>query len=228
MFRVNGITSDDDTNNGYSINCALSKFTFEEVLLLLSHNYERYCENLLDSTDEVVQTIANYMKYCAEFELYLASTREGDSIAMESLMTTLLPLWKAAHKPKYVNLTCTNSEVLYKIMDPNTLELMRINRCSRLSVGKGMIGMDDVCEQLNDHTKAIVQSKSYESHMNKSLYMNLFRCCSYRESKKVKETDDETIASSIPPKRKNEINVLNKLFNLVSPFENKGRKLTNH
>ena len=86
---------------------AMERFSHKELVILLVENYSIYIESLLTSSDEVVSKIANFIKYCSDSELYTSSTREGDAIAMESIMADLLPLWKAAKKNKYVDLTAT-------------------------------------------------------------------------------------------------------------------------
>ena len=157
LSHIPALPIDGNSMEDYPIGSAMGHFNFQELLLLLVCNYEEYRKNQINSSNELVQKISNYMKLCKEFQLLESSIREGNSIGIESIMCELLPVWKAAHKVKYVDLTAANSEMLYQKMDHYTLEMMRLNRCARLSRGKGMVGMDNVCEQLNNHTKEIVE-----------------------------------------------------------------------
>ena len=63
----------------YLIGSAMGHFNCRELLLLLVCNYEEYCKNQINSSDEVVQKISNYMKLCEEFQLLESSIREGNS-----------------------------------------------------------------------------------------------------------------------------------------------------
>ena len=60
--------------------------------------------------------------------MYTDSISCGDSIYMEEILNTWLPLWKSGDKPHYCNLTMTSMEILYDEMSPADLEAMQINK----------------------------------------------------------------------------------------------------
>ena len=153
LRHINGLNVTGNIMEDYIMVSAIGSFSYKELVVLLVENCCIYNENLLTSSDEVVSKIATFMKYCFNFELYTSSTRKGDAIAIELIMADLLPLWKDAKNHKLVDLTATNAETLCRMMDSYMLEMMHVNRCTKLLIEKRMVGMSDVFEQLNDHTR---------------------------------------------------------------------------
>ena len=123
----------------------------------------------------MVYTIANYMSLMKDMVMYTESIACGDSICMEEILNKWLPLWKAAGKPHYCNLTMTNMEILYGEMSAADLEAMCINRCVRRTKDRDMMAMDECCEILNDYLKKMSASATVDSLVSKSLFISLMR-----------------------------------------------------
>ena len=143
----------DDTDDVFSLEELNTKYDHVTVILMLASDYEIFCSELLNSNDQVVLTIANFMKLMDDFTSFISGTKCGDSIIMENLLNEWLPRWKAGGKSNYTNLTMTNMEILYSEMSPIDLEGMHINRCVKQTKGHNMMAIDECCEILNDYLK---------------------------------------------------------------------------
>eukprot|EP00978_Attheya_sp_CCMP212_P047655 scaffold422945_cov106-Attheya_sp.AAC.1 len=81
-----------------SLITATNTFSNVNFLLLLSWNYEIYCESLSTSSDEICKFVSQFMSLAEDYFLFIDSVRAGDSVTLERVFLDWLPLWKAAGK----------------------------------------------------------------------------------------------------------------------------------
>ena len=218
------IDGDDDLSKHYSLDELTEVYDHSDVVLILSRDYELFCNELLLSNDGVVRTIANYMRLVDDMVLYTDSIACGDSISMEVILNKWLPLWKAGGKPHYTNLTMTNMEILYNEMSPTDLEGMRINRCVRRTKDRNMMAMDECCEILNDYLKKMSNSENLNNLVSKSLFVSLMRRCKniIGPCNSPKNKDH---GLSIMPSRIRDMKAVTVLFTSVLPFTSMNRSV---
>jgi len=82
-----------------------------------------------------------------------------------------------AGKNKYKALVMNLSEVLYRDMKLHELEEWRWNRSVRLTAGRKMIALNDLCEILNDHTKKMANTEGIHNLTHRTIFVALMRSC---------------------------------------------------
>ena len=216
--------SDNDSDAVYSLDELTAAYDHDTIILMLASDYENFCSELMYSNDQVVLTIANFMKLISDFTGFISGTRYGDSIVMKHILNEWLPIRKAGGKSNYTNLTMTNMEILYSEMSPTDLEGMRINRCVRRTKGHNMMAMDKCCEILNDYLKKMISSANLSSLVNTSLFVSLIQRCKNVYSAQRQETD-ENKGKRVSPSRIRDTDTVAKLFATVLPFTSLNRSV---
>eukprot|EP00978_Attheya_sp_CCMP212_P033589 scaffold136408_cov40-Attheya_sp.AAC.1 len=67
------------------------------------------------------------MSLAEDYFLFIDSVRAGNSVTLERVFLDWLPLWKAAGKHKYVELTLTICDIFYSELNQDELEEWRWN-----------------------------------------------------------------------------------------------------
>jgi hypothetical protein len=144
------------------------------IVLTLAGSLQQFLEEKRKSKDAVVRFFMQIMDLGEQFEEYRRATHDGDSILCELLRIELLPVFQVMGKSNYVDLFATVMEVLYQEMGRSDLEEQRLNDRIRLSLGKGQIPLDHLCELMNLWTKR-QSNTSMDTAIHRSLYLALMQ-----------------------------------------------------
>ena len=152
---------------------------------MLAEQFERKLVELQESSDEVWVFLANFVIIAREFRLFVKSYRRGDSIAVESIMASWLPIWNACDRKNYCKLSILQMENLYDRLKFSQLQRLRMNRFVRLYKDdvKGehqwgrMLATDDMCEILNDWLKVMPTAETAEAWQELSYLVGVGRRC---------------------------------------------------
>jgi hypothetical protein len=154
----------------------LDKQDATTIVLSLVESLQNFLDEKRKSKDAVVRFFMQIMDLGEQFEEYRRGTHDGDSIICELLRIELLPVFQVMGKTNYVDLFATVMEVLYRDMGRHDLEEQRLNDRIRLTLGKGQIPLDHLCELMNLWTKRQSNS-SMDTAIRRSLYLALMQIC---------------------------------------------------
>lgn len=110
-----------------------------------TRDFKSFIEKHCDSTDAVVQFVANLVVHTDLLCMHAESTKEDDSICLSKILIDTMAIQALAGKKKMVDLAFNYIEQQY-YMSAAERESCAINNNVRMNPGKGCVQMDNVCE----------------------------------------------------------------------------------
>jgi hypothetical protein len=209
----------------------------KKAALFLANHYLDWIETKRASTtDDVFRMCLNFVTMMTNFKNMVMAVRSGDSIMIEAMYINMLPIFEAAGKKNYVEITCTQIENLYSNLDPKTLQRVRMNRTFPLYTGRNSRGELMAHKAIDDHVEN--QQPGYstlgtnpehkDTFCESSIHVTLYKKASqfanihyYRNEtgtrRRNQEYDEVTFNrdGSMPPKRKAEHHAIAEFLQIV-------------
>jgi hypothetical protein len=152
------------------------------IVCRLEEAYLKFREKFESSNDEVSKMISMFLVKMESYARCKFSVRNADAITMEKEGCEWIPYWKQSGKKQYFQAGIRRIETLYKSLlngeiSEEDFEIMRRNRFCRLTLGKGALAMDELCELMNYFMKSVVYSPYFDTTCERSKHVPLMRRC---------------------------------------------------
>ncbi len=98
-----------------------------DVLCLMAIDFQVFLSQLLESTDEHIMLIVNFLLVSLEFLEFVLLYRSQDSIIIESGNKWFAPIWKVLGQVKYLEAIWEQMDALYGTFPYSRTQEIRIN-----------------------------------------------------------------------------------------------------
>ena len=169
-------------------------------------DFKQFLKNQKMSDDKWIAMCSQFIEMSYDFFRFVDGYRVGDSIAIEVGYNKQVPVWQALGQNKYVDITHSQNETLYRDSKYSMLQEIRGTRTVRQyhgKTGKRRVAHDEFLEHGNRFFSEFPMPKSRSSFAFQSNYVGLGLVCkNYTDrwfSTKWHGNDVGTYTSSVAP-----------------------------
>ena len=136
------------------MNWSLNADTPSENLKQFMLQYDKYCDALLSSSNEITRYVSRFLVMAEKWYLCKEAVRVADWALLEVESVDWVPVWGISKKPQYQMESMRRIEVNYTLSSEE-LEYMRMGRFVRMHANGNFMSFDDFCKK---HNMALKQS----------------------------------------------------------------------